>query len=150
MKFIEIFRCNRKEQIKALYCKDMASKCKSLCLIFPRLNASETSGRLQICIYQVFTIILQNVFLKIWLEGKCNTTYWVVQMKKKKTISRCNRRYEQVVLFFRMEFSKQKFVFDFLKAIFDTNSKPSRPFFSMELIYSANGRLRFWGKIYES
>ena len=47
----------------------------------------------------------------------------------KKKISRCNRRYEQVVLFFRMEFSKQKFVFDFLKAIFDTNSKPSRPFF---------------------
>ena len=38
------------------------------------------------------------------------------------------RTSEKVVLFFRTEYSKQKFVFHFFKAIFDTSFSASRPF----------------------
>ena len=37
---------------------------------------------------------------------------------------------ERVVLFFRTEYSKQKFVFHFFKAIFDTSFRPLRSFSS--------------------
>ena len=40
-----------------------------------------------------------------------------------------NRTSERVVQFFRMEYSKRKFVFHSFKAIFDTSFRPSQPFF---------------------
>ena len=43
-------------------------------------------------------------------------------------ISGSNGTSEKVVLFFRTKYSKRKFVFHFLKAIFDTSLRPSRPF----------------------
>ena len=45
-------------------------------------------------------------------------------------ISGSNGTSDKVVLFFRTERSKLKFVFQFFKAIFDTSSTPSRPFFN--------------------
>ena len=43
-------------------------------------------------------------------------------------ISGSNGTSEKVVLFFRTKYSKRKFVFHFLKAIFDTSLRPSLPF----------------------
>ena len=43
-------------------------------------------------------------------------------------ISGSNGTSEKVVLFFRTKYSKRKFVFHFLKVIFDTSLRPSRPF----------------------
>ena len=43
-------------------------------------------------------------------------------------ISGSNGTSEKVVLFFRTKYSKRKFVFHFLKAIFYTSLRPSRPF----------------------
>ena len=44
-------------------------------------------------------------------------------------ISGSNGTSEKVVLFFRTEYFKRKFVFHFFKAIFDTSFRPSRSFF---------------------
>ena len=59
------------------------------------------------------------------LESRWNTPLGSFQRK----ISGSNGTSEKVVLFFRTEYSKRKFVFDFFKAIFDTSFRPSRSFF---------------------
>ena len=53
-----------------------------------------------------------------------HTTFWAFPTD----ISESNGKSEKVDLFFRREYSKRKFVFHFFKAIFDTSSRPSRPF----------------------
>ena len=63
-------------------------------------------------------------FRKIWVESKWNTTIWVVPG----VLSGNNRASDQVVLFFRRECSKRKFVVHFFKVIFDTSFRPSRSF----------------------
>ena len=59
--------------------------------------------------------------------SKWNTTFWVVGSCGKNSGS--NRTSQKVVLFFRTECYKRKFVFHFFKANFDTSSRLSRPFF---------------------
>ena len=63
---------------------------------------------------------------KILLKSKWKTTFWVLvpaeNFQEQRNIS------EKVVLFFRTEYFTRKFVFRFLKAIFDTSFKPSRSF----------------------
>ena len=51
--------------------------------------------------------------------------FWSFQLK----ISGSNGTSENLVLFFRTEYSKQKFVFHYFKAIVDTSFRPSRSFF---------------------
>ena len=65
-------------------------------------------------------------FRKIRLV-KWNTTFWVGSFQWR--ISESNGTSEKVVLFFRTECSKRKFVFHFFKVIFDTIFTPSRSFF---------------------
>ena len=66
-----------------------------------------------------------KIFQKIRLESNWHTTFWVVPLK----ISGSNGTSEKVVLFFRTEYSKRNFASHFVKAIFDTGFRPSRPFF---------------------
>ena len=57
------------------------------------------------------------------VESKWDTIFWVFQ----RNFSGSNGTSEKVVPFLRTECSKQKFVFNFLKAIF--NLRPSLSFF---------------------
>ena len=70
-------------------------------------------------------VVYRVIFREIRLESKWKTTFWVFPKK----ISEINGTSEKVVLFFRVEYSKWKFVFHFLEAILDTSFRPSRPFF---------------------
>ena len=81
---------------------------------------------------RLFTI--EKEFPENRLESRWNTPLGSFQRK----ISGSNGTSEKVVLFFRTEYSKRKFVFDFFKAIFDTSFRPSRSFF--ELICASGKR----------
>ena len=68
---------------------------------------------------------ISGKFRKIWVESKWNTTIWVIPG----ILSGNNGTSDQVVLFFRRECSKRKFLVHFFKLIFDTSFRPSRSFF---------------------
>ena len=75
-------------------------------------------------VYRLFT--MPKRFRKTRLKRKWNTTSWVVPAKN----FREQRNIWKGSLFFRMEYSKQKFVFHFFKAFFSTSFRPSRSFLS--------------------
>ena len=64
-------------------------------------------------------------FLENWVGKKMERNFFGSFQWK---ISGSKRTSEKLVLFFQMEYSKQKFVFHFFKAIFDTSFRPLRPF----------------------
>ena len=70
---------------------------------------------------------LKKRFRKIRWGQKVNGTRLFGSFQRK--ISGSNGTSEKAVLFIRTECSHRKFVFLFFKAIFDTSSRPSRPFF---------------------
>ena len=92
---------------------------------------------------RLFTI--KKSFQKIRLESRWNVPLGSFQRK----ISGSNGTSEKVVLFFRTEYSKRKFVFDFFKAIFDTSFRPSRSFFG-KWNWFVQCSTRFRGEIYPS
>ena len=68
---------------------------------------------------------IEVVSRKTRLESKRNTPFWVAAENFREQRNIC-----KVVLFFRMEYSKQKFEYHhLLKPIFDTSSRLSRSFF---------------------
>ena len=69
-------------------------------------------------------VVYRVIFREIRLESKWKTTFCVFLTEN----SRRNGTSEKVVLFFRMEYFKRKFVVHFFKAILDTSFRPSRPF----------------------
>ena len=69
-------------------------------------------------------VVYRAIFREIRLESKWKTTFCVFLTEN----SVRNGTSEKVVLFFRMEYFKRKFVVHFFKAILDTSFRPSRPF----------------------
>ena len=67
---------------------------------------------------------VQKVSGKLGWKENGTQLFWVVPVEN--FLSK--RTPEKLVLFFQMEYSKQKFVFHFFKAIFDTSFRPLRPF----------------------
>ena len=79
---------------------------------------------LLLVVYRLFT--MSKRFCKTRLKSKWNTTSWVVAAEN----FREQRNNSKGSLFFRMEYSKQKFVFHCFKAFFRTSFRPSWSFLS--------------------
>ena len=118
----------------------MQINCKKDCPCSSRLRCS------------LLTHALELLWLRRKLRASSQITSWwssasfkpltefslifkVLQIKKKKlfgsfqrTISGSNETSEKVVLCFRREYFRQKFVFHFFKATFDTSFRPSQSF----------------------
>ena len=108
----------KKNLFEAIVCGEKSSCCTLqplVCFVSCHVIVIEITGCLP------FT----KIFQKIRLESKWRTTFWVVPLK----ISGSNGTSEKVVLFFWTEYSKRNFASHFVKAIFDTGFRPSRPFF---------------------
>ena len=79
---------------------------------------------------ETFRVLVVYHFQKVPenLVGKQMEHNFLGRFSKKK-ISGGNGTSEKLVVFFRTEYLKRKFVFHFFRPIFDTSFRPLRPFF---------------------